>query len=365
MHFFDSTGIREIDFGLTKDTINELRKEWMNSLRNFSEHPKVNDERGILTCGGGVKYFACLWVCINILRRNGCDLPIEVWHLENEITTGCAKALHKLGVKTVDASKIADRNLIGYMIKPFAILNCSFKEVLFLDADNICLHNPKLLFNDPEYLRKGALFWPDYWTTAVDNPIWEIMGIKYRDMKEQESGQLLINREKCWDQLQLCMFLNFNEDVYYKLLIGDKDTFRFSWMALKKDFGFIEHEPGTCGYIDEDGNFMGHTMLQYLPDKTPSFLHRNLLKWSSSSFLKKNWTHSKKFIAEKKIRGYKIAFSERNSHYFIDLYGDTQIADFEKYFGNIEEDCLEILSRLFKEKFYINFLNSLKLPKEI
>ncbi|MEI9896725.1 MAG: glycosyltransferase family 9 protein [Chthoniobacter sp.] len=37
--------------------------------------------RGIVMCGGGEKYFPCIWVCLNILRKLGCGLPIELWHL--------------------------------------------------------------------------------------------------------------------------------------------------------------------------------------------------------------------------------------------------------------------------------------------
>src|SRR5262245_64363976 len=36
--------------------------------------------RGIVICGGGETYFACAWVCIGMLRRLGCVLPIELWY---------------------------------------------------------------------------------------------------------------------------------------------------------------------------------------------------------------------------------------------------------------------------------------------
>ena len=39
--------------------------------------------RGIVICAGGVRYFLCSWVCINMLRRQGCELPIELWYLNS------------------------------------------------------------------------------------------------------------------------------------------------------------------------------------------------------------------------------------------------------------------------------------------
>ena len=37
--------------------------------------------RGIVICAGGTKYFTCAWVCASMLRRAGCELPIEFWYL--------------------------------------------------------------------------------------------------------------------------------------------------------------------------------------------------------------------------------------------------------------------------------------------
>ena len=35
---------------------------------------------GIVMCAGGRTYFTCAWVLVNLLRRLGCRLPIEVWY---------------------------------------------------------------------------------------------------------------------------------------------------------------------------------------------------------------------------------------------------------------------------------------------
>jgi len=77
-----------------------------------------------------------------------------------------------------------------------------------LDADNTCGVNPEFLFHVGEYEKYGAIFWPDFWETSKDNPIWEIAGVKYREMKEQESGQIIINKERCWKELNLCLYFN-------------------------------------------------------------------------------------------------------------------------------------------------------------
>lgn len=50
-----------------------------------------------------------------------------------------------------------------FQIKAAAIINSSFKEVLYLDSDNLSATDPTFLFDTPEYKSTGALFWPDFW----------------------------------------------------------------------------------------------------------------------------------------------------------------------------------------------------------
>jgi hypothetical protein len=50
-----------------------------------------------------------------------------------------------------------------FQIKAAAIINSSFKELLYLDSDNLPAHDPTFLFDTPEYKSTGALFWPDFW----------------------------------------------------------------------------------------------------------------------------------------------------------------------------------------------------------
>lgn len=353
---FQTSGIREIDFMLTKSSIRDLRRNWKGYLKTISAYPKErHNGRGIIMCAGGIDYMTCAWIAIKRLRTLNCKLPIEIWHLGNEISQEFARKLEKLNVTCINAFGYTDNYMEGYAIKPFAILNSKLKEVLLLDADNICISNPEFLFDFAEYKETGAIFWPDFWETASDNPIWNIMGVSHTSMKEQESGQILINKEKCWEALNLCQYLNEKKAVYHKLLLGDKDTFRFSWMAITKPFYMVEKEPSTCGYIDNNNDFMGHTMLQFSPDLAPLFLHRNLLKWSVTRNNEFVWKTVKQFKGASKCKQYVIDISIQNAHSFIDINGDVNISDFEESFGNIEMECMDNLIALRKTDWYRDF----------
>jgi len=359
MHLFHKSGIREIDFDLSKSDVKSLRRDWKKVAKNIPIFPNEFKGMGIVICGGGVKYFTCAWVSIKYLRRIGCRLPIELWLIKDELTPSCIEQLSKLDVVCRNTNEYKDGfSISGWALKPFSIIKSSFEEVIFLDADNICLKNPEYLFSDIEYLKDGALFWPDYWRTAIDNPIWSILGLAYSESREQESGQMVINKKKCWTPLNLTLFFNRAKDVYYKLVFGDKDTFRFSWSALKYNYCMIEQEPATCGYIDTFGSFKGITMLQYDPIGEPCFLHRNLMKWdvtNEESFL---WQKVKKFSAFSKEKSYISGYCHFNNHYFIDFLGDYEDIDFKIEFGEIESVCLGYLKSLRSKKFYLEFLLS-------
>ena len=50
-------------------------------------------------------------------------------------------------------------NIKGFALKAFALYATSFTEVILLDADNIPVMNPALLFDSPEYKLHGNVFW--------------------------------------------------------------------------------------------------------------------------------------------------------------------------------------------------------------
>jgi len=71
-------------------------------------YPDRHQGRGIVICGGGLRYFACAWVCINMLRKLGCALPIQLWHMgKKELDERMRALVAPLGVECVDASNCA------------------------------------------------------------------------------------------------------------------------------------------------------------------------------------------------------------------------------------------------------------------
>jgi hypothetical protein len=231
--------------------------------------------RGIVMCAGGARFFTCAWVCISLLRRElGCTLPIEVWHLgPEEMGPPMRALLDELGAHPVDALEVAKQHPVerlgGWELKAYALLHSRFSEVLLLDADNVPVKDPAYLFDRPEFRDTGALFWPDIVRISRDNPIWALSGLAWEDMPAFESGQLVVDKAKCWRALHLAHWINQRSGNFYNFLYGDKDTFLIAWRFLRRPFHLVRHQPKLLDF----------TLCQRDPDGALLFQHRNSAKW--------------------------------------------------------------------------------------
>jgi len=351
-------GIRHSKFKFNKNECKVLSEDWKNFVSKIKKCPqKKFSEKGIVFTAGGITYVTCAWVSISMLRKLGCNLPIEIWHNGNEVSAAVMLKFKHLDVEFRDFSELGEVTLHGYMLKPLAILGSRFAEILYLDVDNVCVKNPEYLFHSKEYLEFGSVFWPDYWHTAKDNSIWSITGSKSFSIPEQESGQVLVNKVRCWRELQLCLYFNQMSNYYYKLLLGDKDTFKFAWLALKTDFHMVAKMVGTCGYVIDD-QFYGNTMVQHDTTGNIIFLHRNLLKWDITFKNEMVWKVIKGFYDHPKTK--KIIYNTYPiSGLAIDIAGDVYDLDFKEIFGDLELWCQEFLMDWRESKDYVDFFNHL------
>ena len=243
-------------------------------IQTIKPWPANHSGRGIVICAGGSTYLANAWVAVNMLRHLGCSLPIQIWHRGSREITGHIKNLFvPLGVEFVDTFEVKKMHPVrisgGWEIKPCAILHCPFKEVLLLDADNIPVVNPEFLFDTPEYLEAGAIFWPDYGRLLPNRKIWEICGVPYRNEPEFESGQIVVDKEKSWAALNLAMWYNEHSYFYYKHIHGDKETFHMAFRKAEKAYAMPRRGIHSLGGVMCQHDFSGSRIFQ----------HRNLAKW--------------------------------------------------------------------------------------
>jgi hypothetical protein len=185
-------------------------------------------------------------------KHQGCNLPIQLWYLgRGEMSNEMIDLLMPLGVQCVDALEIQKihscRILRGWEVKAYSIVHAPFREILFLDADNLAMRDPEYLFDTESYRSTGALFWPDHERFDSDHIIWRICGIAYADEPQFESAQIVVDKQRCWKPLQLALWYNEQSDFFYRRIHGDKDTFHMAFRKLNK--------PYSMAHLSADDHF--------------------------------------------------------------------------------------------------------------
>lgn len=271
--------------------VDARQEEWKDFLEALPEYPQSKfSGKGIIVVAGG-RYLEPAVVMINMIRKLGSTLRIQVWHVgDEEMTSTHRKILEPYNVETRDFKDFVGPEMLKpiqanvgmrlFQLKPLALLHSDLEDILLLDSDNCPVKDPSFLFETKAFKDTGSIFWPDYWQTSLENPIWEVVGRTPESEWEQESGQLVIHKETAWKAVNLAVY--FNSDFYMKLLNGDKDTFRFSWVAAEVPYHMVSSLPTPIGTLKElhskDVGFCSHTMLQHDLEGNPLFVHHNQIK---------------------------------------------------------------------------------------
>jgi len=297
--------------------------------------------RGVVILAGGLTYMVPAWVNVAMLRRAGCGLPVELWFPPAEAPTEAMEAaLAALGAtaRVLPASAGAagavgggarrsataaaepahepprprssppppppppgeaagPDNLAPFTMKVAALLLSRFREVIFLDSDNVALSDPSPLLDADAYLDAGAVLWPDYWQSTAAPDLAAIVGLPRSSLPpgSHESGQMAVDKARAWDGLLIAAYMNLEHALYYELLTGfmgkgDKESFAVGLAAAALPFAVAPTPVGSVGRAVTRcvlgqrvcwEAFGGNTMLQAGLDGAPMFLHANLPpKWT-------------------------------------------------------------------------------------
>ncbi len=285
-------------------TLEDLHLEQDTFLANVPERTPM-DGRGIVTSIYSAE-FASGWVLLKELARLDCQLPIQVFHRPDELSDQEIALLQSVSDKV---EMVSLDSPAGFAFKVMAIYRSRFKEVLWIDADNVPIRDPEFLFDDEQYVERGSLFWRD--VSGVDrarcwhpgSAVWAVFKVPYHDAEEFESGQMLIDKDRCWKAFCLTVFFNVNSQVYYQFVHGDKDTFRLAWTYCHLldggsmyqnnslshpdlPYGFMPYGPFHVGKPNQWGKWGGGSvMVQRDRDGDPLFNHRNCAKWKIEDVL--------------------------------------------------------------------------------
>jgi hypothetical protein len=255
--------------------------------------------------------FATGYVMLKELERLDVRLPVEIFYRETELSQDqidilCTCELN-LRIKQINGNAkdftTVYGSVAGWSTKIYALLESRYEENLWLDADNFPIVNPEFLFEDPDYIEKSSLFWRDMMSPDRANRyhdeavIWPIFKVDPNDAEPFETGQILVNKPKVWEQLRLVKHYADNCEVYYNFG-GDSETFRMAWqhwhsrnggstprinyhtnLSVMAPYGFMPYGPFHKGVYNQFGKWGGGTvMVQRDRQGHELFNHRNINK---------------------------------------------------------------------------------------
>lgn len=235
---------------------------------------------GIVTTANS-DYMPVFLVSLRMLRRTGCNLPVEVFidDWTQYSATTCDIVLPSLNARCVVLSNIYNRNVHvkkpdHYQYKILSILFSTFQHVLFLDSDAFPAYDPTVLFSTAPYTTHALVTWPDYWGLTVSDHFYHIAAIPIEPLSSRrstESGQVLLNKEVHRESLLMMVYYNYyGPDYYYPLLsqgapgAGDKETFVQAALAVNLPWYQVQTAPRSLGRI-WNGTYRGTGMAQADP----------------------------------------------------------------------------------------------------
>ena len=286
-------------------------------------------ERGILIPAGGSDQLLNAFTNLHVLRhRLRCRLPVTIafWGaLDRERIDERTQELFRTyigNVSFLDLSadveypqhhrwlmppyktyKNKPIKYYGFKVKVFALYAAPYQHVLLMDSDSMAAQDPEALFDSPEFVQHGDMFWPDRWCTPVKlfEMLEEVSPPEHQQDSagrstptyQTDSGQLLFDRRRHADVLEWLLFLNTHEEFTYRYAYGDKDSYRaaFQLAGKTKDYfqadqplsiGLAEHSPFAAatwassklifylGLLNHPRGFVQH----HPADGSIAFVHR-------------------------------------------------------------------------------------------
>jgi len=178
--------------------------------------------KGVVTTAADDKLGSVV-VALRMLRRTGCELPVEVYVEADDVVFSpmCATVLADLNATCIAMNSIlgtdrADFEDNRYLNKVLALLFSSFDDNLFIDADNLPIVDPTPFLTSEPYSSNGIVAWPDFWYSTISAKHNIVTSTKLPPIKETvESGQLLLSKSRHAHTLLLAFYYNFYGPNYY------------------------------------------------------------------------------------------------------------------------------------------------------
>ncbi|KAJ3059696.1 hypothetical protein HDU98_004339 [Podochytrium sp. JEL0797] len=251
--------------------------ETYKSIREMQEGMGRGEggKEGIVFTTGRWHFELTIHAIMTLRKVHNCTLPIQVHYGgPNDLPQDMIRAINALpgtvAVDTVTNYFTSETSQFGgWSLKPFALLASSFTTVIFIDADALFFQDPITLLKSTTFQTHGQVFFHDRSLFRNDPVTWfrginpqytrYASGLRYMNglsWHEMESGVMVVDKRMTGNLFALLVASVMNskverDEVTYKKMHGDKETYWISWDLLRVPYAFVPTYGGTVGYKDE------------------------------------------------------------------------------------------------------------------
>ncbi|KAJ3075731.1 hypothetical protein HDU98_007123 [Podochytrium sp. JEL0797] len=246
-------------------------------IRSFSE--QTGEDVGFAISCGTKQFYVAYHAILALRKVFQVEIPVQVFYAGDEdLNPKMVKAFNLLAnVQAINllsffpASTIQDAG--GWSLKPFVILACTFRTVIYMDSDVLFFKNPTLLLDMPLFRETGQVYFHDRRNLEEGyraGTVWfrELLGdrvsrfaeelgyLNQRTSHEMDSGVVVMDKGRVGVLVSLLLACRMNSGIEKEVLgrytYGDKESFWFSNELLRVPFGFSSHYGSVMGSLDRD-----------------------------------------------------------------------------------------------------------------
>lgn len=286
--------------------------KWLEQLRGRF----VPGSKGLVITTGKKRFRYACHLISSLRHVLKSELPIQIAYSgEDDLPQAYREFIVSIApdVSAFDVTSVFDDRTLdlphgGWAVKAFAILGSTFEQVMLLDADDVFLQKPDVIFSEhPEYLKTGTLLFHDrlLWQGAFkERHAWwekELENTTLSDTIKQSKVYMEGYAEEgdsgvvACDKSRLGVFIGLlhiawqntrdvREGYTYRQGHGDKESWWFGFELSETPYSMEAHYAAITGHVKmgQDGT---------AEDRVCSFTiahvdHKTRLLWFNGSFLK-------------------------------------------------------------------------------
>ncbi|CAE8685027.1 unnamed protein product [Polarella glacialis] len=202
------------------------------------------------------------------LRDEGCELPVELWHLD-EIEDWQCRPAEKLNLKCCNlGAPWRGFGLSGFQLIAPSLVMSSFREVIYLTGDSFVLKDPSYLLSSAPFRKHGLILWADLWSTedAARSPeafhfasttlpkhvLWTLFDIEFSSENALHTSSVnshaVFDKRRRWEELNLLLYFSMDSEktLFHfwghsdGIMHGDQSSWKFASLALGRPYHLVD-----------------------------------------------------------------------------------------------------------------------------